>query len=246
MNTLESNNNTPRKGCTDMWNAFMTKDVEFTLGSDIPVCSCDKAIIPHELISYVEAKHIYNQKLKANSDFHVNAYVHFYIDDQKFDGLREGIWAKPYAALDIIRHFAGAITPDFSTNADFPDPIKRYNTYRMRLFGCFLVNNGITVINNVRWGTEETWDYCFDGIPFNSIVAIGTVASGINKLENRPLFNAGFDKMINLLAPRTIIVYGSANYDCFKQLSESGIQIISFPSQTSLAFSAKKGGDQHE
>lgn len=116
----------------------------------------------------------------------------------------------------------------------------------MRLFGCFLVNNNIPVINNVRWGTEETWDYCFDGIPYNSIVAIGTVASGINKLENRPLFNAGIYKMIELLAPRAIIVYGSANYDCFKQLSESGIQIISFPSQTNVAFSTKKGGTHHE
>ena len=99
----------------------------------------------------------------------------------------------------------------------------------MRLFGCFLINNGINVINNVRWGTEETWDYFFDGIPYNSIVAIGTVASGIHKLENRPLFETGLFKMVELLNSKTIIVYGSANYDCFKYLFDKGKEIIPFP-----------------
>lgn len=51
----------------------------------------------------------------------------------------------------------------------------------MLSFGRWISQFGIPVINNVRWGTEETWEYCFDGIPYNSIVAIGTVASGINK-----------------------------------------------------------------
>ena len=102
--------------------------------------------------------------------------------------------------------------------------------------------NEISVINNVRWGTEETWEYCFDGIPYNSIVSIGTVASGIKKLENRPGFEKGLFKMVECLNPHTIIVYGSANYDCFRTLADNGIRIVSFPSDTSLAFKYKKGG----
>lgn len=236
-----------RTGCQDMWNAFMVKDATFTLGSDIPFCPCTAEAIPNKLISYVEAKHIHKTMIKKDPDYYVDAYVHFYIDDQKFCGPKSSIWLYPYKVLDILRHFSGIITPDFSTFSDFPDAIKRYNTYRMRAFGYWMTTNGISVINNVRWGTAETWEYCFDGIPCNSIVAIGTVASKIRLLENRPLFETGLKEMIRLLHPHTIIVYGSANYPFFDELRQLGINIIAFESDTSLAFSSnKKRGVKHE
>ncbi|MBR3417838.1 MAG: DUF4417 domain-containing protein [Oscillospiraceae bacterium] len=239
------NGTTPRAGCIDMWNAFMVKDAQFTMGSDIPICPCTADQPPTELISYEEAKRLVKLSVKQNPDFHKDAYVHFYIDDQKFDGKRDGIWQKPQEALEIIRHFSGIISPDFSTNADFPDPLKRYNTYRMRAFGYWISIHDIPVINNVRWGTEETWSYCFDGIPYNSIVAIGTVASGIHKLENRPLFERGLLQMMELLNPRMIIVYGSSNYSFFRDLPKT-TAVIQFPSSTSLVFASKRGGDQNE
>lgn len=116
----------------------------------------------------------------------------------------------------------------------------------MRAMGAWLHVNGIPVINNVRWGTSETWSYTFDGIPYNSIVAIGTVASGINKTINRPIFEEGLYKMVDSLHPHTIIVYGSSNYSFFDKLRNDGINIVSFPSKTSLAFSKRKGDDANE
>ena len=239
------NTNNIRPGCIDLWNAFMVEGAQFTLGTDMPICPCTAKDNPENLISYDDAKHLHKTKIKSDPDYHVNAFVHFYIDDQKFDGPKSSIWSKPFASLEILRHFSGAITPDFSTNADFPDGIKRYNTYRMRAFGFWLGKEGIPIINNVRWGTEETWAYCFDGIPYNSTVAIGTVASGIHLLRNRPLFESGLFKLVELLHPHTIIVYGSANYECFRILTDMGIRILSFPSKTSLAFFSR-GGEAHE
>ncbi|MCR5148221.1 MAG: DUF4417 domain-containing protein [Eubacterium sp.] len=155
----------PRAGCKDLWNAFMVKGATFSI-HDIPHCPTylPKGL-PSELISYEKAKQIYSKELKkGNCNFHINAFVHFCIDDQKFDGNRTGIWNSPFKAIDIIRHFDGIITPDFSTYADFPLYIKGYNTYRMRAFGYWCYCQGIPTINNVRWGTSETWEYCFDGI----------------------------------------------------------------------------------
>ena len=40
----------------------------------------------------------------------------------------------------------------------------------------------IAVINNVRWGTFETYDYCFEGISSESVVAIGTVGGSPRRL----------------------------------------------------------------
>ena len=170
----------------------------------------------------------------------MDSYIHFYIDDYKFDGKKSSIWLYPNKALDIIRHFSGIITPDFSTNADFPDPIKRYNTYRMRTFGCWMNQLGIPVINNVRWGTPETWTYCFDGIPKRSIISIGTVGGNPRKLIDRDRFVAGIDKMVEVLEPQIILVYGSAKYPCFEKLKKQGIKIISYPSKTSMAFAEVK------
>ena len=224
----------------------MVENALFTIGSDMPLCKSSSEVIPTNLISYDDAKHIHKTRIKENSEYHVDAFIHFYIDDQKFDGKRSSIWLYPEKALDIIQHFAGIITPDFSTYLDFPAPIKNYNIYRMLSFGRWISQFGIPVINNVRWGTEETWEYCFDGIPYNSIVAIGTVASGINKIKNRTVFENGLFQMVKLLKPHTIIVYGSSNYTCFEKLQEIGITLITFPSKTSLAFASQKGGDVNE
>ena len=109
----------------------------------------------------------------------------------------------------------------------------------MRSFGYWygkLLGN--SVINNVRWGNEETYRYCFDGIEENSIVAVGTVASGLRKLDNREIFFKGFFKMIDVLKPHTIVVYGSDNYHCFEKLKGT-VKIVHFHSRTDIAFSYK-------
>ena len=223
----------PRKGTHDMWNAFMVEGASFTQ-NDIPICKSTD-IIPEGLISFDNAKAFYNKNIKQSPDFKDNRFVHFYIDDQKFDGKETGIWVAPFKALEILQHFKGIITPDFSTNCDFPMPIKLVNTYRMRAFGYWAEQHGVETINNVRWGTEETWGYCYDGIPKGSTVAIGTVASGLRKKENRKLFNDGFMKMLEEIEPKTIIIYGSDNYPVINKAKENGIVIKMFPSQTSLA-----------
>ncbi|MDD6276054.1 MAG: DUF4417 domain-containing protein [Clostridia bacterium] len=143
-------------------------------------------------------------------------------------------------ALKVLCHFAGVITPDFSTYQDFPEPIKIYNTYRMRAFGYWLGVNGISVINNVRWGTSETYRYCFDGVQQNSIIAIGTCGGSPRKHIDRKRFEAGLAEFVNRLQPHTIVVYGSANYDCFDRLREQGIKIVAFSSETAKAFERRK------
>jgi hypothetical protein len=75
------------------------------------------------------------------------------------------------------------------------------------------------------------------------MLAVGTVASGIRLLKNRPLFENGLFHMVDVLRPHTIIVYGSADYDCFKSLRNQGIHLVSYPSKTCEAFAGRK---QHE
>ena len=211
---------------------------------DIPLCpTYIPGGLPKELISYAEAKTLYNRETRdGNNNFHHNAFIHFFCDDQHFDSVRNSIWLFPEKAMAMIQHFSGIITPDFSTYSDFPDPIKRYNTYRMRAFGFWCKSLNIPVINNVRWGTPETWEYCFDGIDKNSVICIGTIASGLRELENRLDFCNGFLEMIRMLTPKSIIVYGSSRYEVFRKAQEIGIEIIPYISQTNTAYQIRKGG----
>lgn len=228
-----------RSGCRDIWNAFMVKGATFT-SNDIPLCPTTATELPHAVITWEEAKSIYKKhRIKKDTDFKNNAYVCWYIDDYKFDGPR-GIWHDYNFVIKVLCHFAGVITPDFSTYQDFPEPWKIFNTYRMRAYGYWLGKNNIAVINNVRWGTSESYKYCFDGIPQNSIVAIGTCGGSPRKHIDRKRFEEGLDILVNRLHPHTIIVYGSANYDCFEKLKEQGINIVAFSSETAKAFERRK------
>lgn len=232
-------NISPRKGCRDMWNAFMVKGCIYT-DNDIPK-SNSKGSVPSKLVGWDEAKAIHKKRISAGDlEYHERAFIHWYMDDQKFDGNKSSIWLYPEKAFDIIRHFDGAISPDFSTNADFPKALKLYNFYRMRAYDYWLSSRGIQIVYNVRWGTEETWDYCWDGIPQGSVISIGTVASGIKNVENRLAFEEGLFEMERVLKPSTIIVYGSSKYKCFDLLREKGVEIVTFPSKTSERF--LKGG----
>ena len=228
-----------RNGLQDMWNAFMLEEAKFSV-NDIPLCPTTATAVPTRLIAYDEAKAIHKKEMSCgNHSYRVDAFIHFYIDDQKFDGKQSSIWLYPKKALDIICHFAGIIAPDFSTYADFPEPLKLWNFYRMNAFGYWTGANGIPTISNSRWGTEETWRYCFDGNPENSMLAIGAVASGIKRLKNRPLFEKGLYQLVELKHPHTIIVYGSANYACFDFLRQQGVNIVSFRSRTAEAYAGR-------
>ncbi len=229
-----------RKGCKDIWNAFMTDSA--TYENDIPICPTTGET-PESIINWEEAVNIYKKEITSNHrDFKCNSYITFNLDDYKFDKGKYDIWNYPARALKIIKHFAGIITPDFSTYIDMPEPIKYYNTFRMRAFGFWCTRCGIKVINNVRWDFTNEYSYCFCGIPKNSIVLIGTVASNLRVKENHFMFRAGLLKMVEVLKPKIILVYGSSHYAFFDEVKKMGIVVKSYPSRTSLSF---KGGNKN-
>ena len=114
-----------------------------------------------------------------------------------------------------------------------------WNTYRMRAFGYWCGKNGLEVINNVR-GSVYDLSYCFRGIPINSIVAIGTVGSGLKLIENRYQFNLWLSEMVKTLMPKAILIYGSSNYSSFENLKEQGIEIFQFEGKTSQDFNKRR------
>jgi hypothetical protein len=240
---LNNWNETPRAGATDLWNAQLYIGAEWT-SLDNPKVRCTATKPPNATISWRIAKQIHRKQLNANDrDYHVSAFIHCCTDDQKFDGEREGIWKKWEFFYEVASHFDGITGIDFSTNADFPEPFKRYQFHRMRAIEHGAIQRNIPVIPNARWGTTETWSYCFDALPETSMLFIGTVGSGLGNIENRPLFEAGLRELIKQKAPHEIVVLGSANYSIFEEVKAHGIAIHQLDGETNIYFKTRRKSD---
>ena len=109
----------------------------------------------------------------------------------------------------------------------------------MRTMGYWMNTQGMEVINTVRWSSAETYSLDFAGIPKHSMVAIGSVASGLKERINMPEFECGLREMVSRIEPPAVIVYGSVNYPVFDELRQRGIKVVEYPSRTNLAFKKK-------
>ena len=111
-----------------------------------------------------------------------------------------------------------------------PLAMQIYGVFQNRAVACWLSTQGISVIPNVRWGDERSYDFCFDGLPTNSVVAVGTNGC-LRNSDDRELFRLGLDEMCRRLTPQHILVYGPTPEDMFRKHIEDGINIVPYPAE---------------
>lgn len=134
-----------------------------------------------------------------------NYIAHFFYDDYKF----MAAWRDPDKYLDILRRFKAVVSPDFSVYTDFPRALQILACYRRQWVGAYWQEMGIDVIPDVIWGDKKSYDYCFDGIPKRSTVAVSSVGvKGNKQWMNDAVFIAGYREMMERLEPTTVICYG--------------------------------------
>lgn len=132
--------------------------------------------------------------------------VHFFLDDYQFTR----VWNYPKRALKVLKDFDFVLSPDFSTYTDFPRALSIYNHYRKHWIGAYLQERGVHVIPTISWSTPDSFEWCFDGEPHESTVAISSV--GCNDVIDE--FVEGYNAMMETLHPTTIIFYGSVPKQC--------------------------------
>lgn len=152
--------------------------------------------------------------------------VHFYYDDYKF----LSAWREPDKYIERLRKFKAVISPDFSVYTDFPRALQIYACYRRQWVGAYWQYMGLDVIPDVVWGDKESYNYCFDGIPKRSTVAVSSVGvkrdKGWNGSDDE-MFRDGYIEMMNRLEPTTVLYYG----DMIDGLEGNIIQIPSYYAQ---------------
>lgn len=162
---------------------------------DIPKIKPEKIDIHKiEWIPFNFAKTEKNRKTKG---------VHFYLDDYQFARL----WNRPDDYIEMLKQFAAVCSPDFSQYTDMPMAMRIYNHYRKHWLAAYWQMNGIKVIPTICWSTQESYEWCFDGEPTNSIISISSIGTQNNK-QAKELFEQGCREAIKRLNPTQILWYG--------------------------------------
>lgn len=190
--------------------------------------------VPHHVISYTEIKQT-SDKANYFVDFFVDDYrfkdlwylkdfetilqlyllnntpnIHKVSDIYKFSTEYEldMLYAKLNYIVRQLKDFAGVIGMDFSMYPEM-HPIQRiWNCLRSRMMAYYFQQHGFSVIPTASWACKEDFEYCFDGIPKHSSVAISS--NGCKKNEySKSMFLKGVRELQNRLEPSTLIVCGS-------------------------------------
>lgn len=155
-------------------------------------------LVKKQEISLEDVSLIGYDKVNQSNDY--KSIVHFFLDDYKF----ESIYNNPEKKIEVLRKFKAVLTPDFSMFVEMPIALQLFATFKNRWTGAYLQQQGIKVILTVRWGDLTSFNFCFDGIEKDSIVAVSTI--GIKNQKSH--FLLGYNEMLSRIKPSKIICYG--------------------------------------
>ena len=128
--------------------------------------------------------------------------VHFFLHDYQF----ERVWKYPDRYTDFLSKFEFVLSPDFSCYSDTPLAVRIYNTYRNRWCARYWQENGLTVIPTVTWSDDETFEFCLDGLPKHSTIAVSTMGEG--RYANWESLQSHWQEMLDKIEPDMILLYG--------------------------------------
>ena len=127
---------------------------------------------------------------------------HCFCHDEKF----EPLWNNPERYVEMLRNFKWFCSPDFTCYTGLPLSVRLYQTYKDRALAYYLSQRGVKIIPTVGWNEPESWGWCFDGLPKNSIVAVST--NGIQGRESEEHYRLGFSEMLRRLEPLQVVCIG--------------------------------------
>ena len=129
--------------------------------------------------------------------------IHFFLKDYQFSRL----WTSPDMYTEMLRRFRFVCTPDFSMYTDFPLALQINSHYRKHWLGAYWQSKGITVIPTICWSDERSFEWCFDGEPEKSTVAVSSVGTQLNE-RSKSLFLLGYQQMMSRLQPKMVLFHG--------------------------------------
>ncbi len=141
---------------------------------------------------------------RIGSDLKPNDWLPFYVHDKRFHRFLE----RRDLYLSRLNDVAGFIGADNSMYRDLPLAEQIHSCYLNRAIDYYLLSKGKKVIPNVSWGDWRTYDFCCDGVPHNSTVAMSTYGCSLTRTD-KCKFEDAFTFCVNLLHPYNVVLHGS-------------------------------------
>lgn len=150
------------------------------------------------------------------------------------------LWNDPLRKIGLFQGYAAVATPDFSIYPNMNENEIRHNVFMSRWLGVTWQNYNCVVLPTVGWATPETYDICFSGLEYGSVVVISTLGCK----GNTDMFLNGFKELKVRINPPLCIVFGNMiegmtgdflNFgytesfnknDCYEQVRFDGISKI--------------------
>lgn len=170
--------------------------------------------IPHDVISFNERKGVNKPQ---------NHWIDFFIDDSLF----ESFWNHPEQSFNNLKKFAGIVATDYSMYPELLPGQNIWNCTRNRIMAYYLQINNFNVVPVASWCNEDDFEWCFDGLPEHSSIAVSTNGC-LSSEYGRQMFFSGVEELQNRKSPSHLIVcgrelsglekYGNViYYPCFSQ-----------------------------
>lgn len=150
-------------------------------------------------------------------------WVHCFCDDYQF----ERLWTGLNFYLQYILKLRGFISTDFSMYRDYSEDALIWNCYRNRCVAYAIQKAGGIMIPTAGFGPERTWEWCFDGLPMHSSLAITTNGT-LGDPEARRIFVGGVDALVSIKQPCNLVVCG--RYPSWLDKKYPNVNIVGIPS----------------
>lgn len=153
-----------------------------------------------EKVEFLGFNYCKTQAKKNQTDYG----IHFFLDDYQFNRL----WKSPDKYLQVLSKFKYVLSPDFSLYLDYPKAIQIYKHYQKHWLGAYWELHGLKVIPTICWSDKESYKWCFDGEPKNTIVAVSSIGTQ-KDLQSKELFLNGYNEMLKRLQPKQVLFWGN-------------------------------------
>ena len=132
--------------------------------------------------------------------------------------------------IPYIQRAAGLISTDFSLYRQDDLETLIGNCYKNRVMAYAMQKINPNIIPTAGFAGENTWDWCFDGLPHHSTGAITT--NTLSDPEAKRLFVGGVDALVKTLSPFALVICGKFPNWIYSKYPN--VKIIPIPSYSQL------------
>lgn len=166
--------------------------------------------------------------------------VSFYCNDPAF----QPILGNPKAYVDKLRKYGLVIGIDASPYDNMPLWVQKSQIGLNLGITYYYGTKGIKIIPNVRLGDDRTTT-SLEAYPRHTLIAIGTNGF-VKRTDNRNIFAEQVQKVVDILEPAGICVYGPIPDEIFAYVRLKGIPIYQYDSYTMKENAKDKNGKLSE